>query len=376
MPKVNGTPARALTLTPASEIRLRPVRWLWTDRIALGTLCLLGGREGVGKSLLAYTLAAQMTKGVLPGVYAGTPKAVIVAASEDSWEHTIGPRLTAAGADLTRVYRINVHTLDGNLTGLSLPVDLLELKRVVTMADAGLIVFDPLLSRLDTALDTHKDADVRVALEPVVTLADETGAAVIGLIHVNKSASNDPLTLLMGSRAFAAVARAVLFVMPDADDKTKRLLGQVKNNLGRTDLPTLSFRINGVHLTDTDEGEVWTGQIEWLADSARSIHETIAATSSSDEDRSTVNEAVDWLGDYLTSCDGPVESAIAKRTGAKAGHASRTLQRACTLLHVVTTATGFPRKTYWRLPTLDDERARAGSRGFGATAGATDSETF
>jgi len=64
----------------------------------------------------------------------------------------------------------------------------------------------------------------------------DSGAAVVGLIHVNKSVSTDALNTIMASRAFAAVARWVLFVMIDPDDESTRLLGLPKNNLGRTDL--------------------------------------------------------------------------------------------------------------------------------------------
>ena len=52
-------------MTQPSEITIRPVRWLWQDRLAVGTLGLLGGREGVGKSICAYTIAASVTRGTL-----------------------------------------------------------------------------------------------------------------------------------------------------------------------------------------------------------------------------------------------------------------------------------------------------------------------
>src|SRR5688500_4380374 len=87
-----GSPAsRKVTLTAASTIKVRPVRWLWEGRLPLGGLSLLGGREGIGKSICAYTLAAEITKGRLTGAYWGKPRSVIVAATEDSWEHTINP---------------------------------------------------------------------------------------------------------------------------------------------------------------------------------------------------------------------------------------------------------------------------------------------
>jgi hypothetical protein len=202
--------SRQVKLTPASSIVVRPVRWLWANRLALGTLALLGGREGIGKSSVGYTLTADVTRGRLQGEHYGRPRAVIVAATEDPWEHTIVPRLMAAGADLDRVYRVDVTTALGVDTGLSLPRDLRDLEDAVVQVGAALILLDPLMSRLDTKLDSHKDAEVRVALEPLTALANRTGAAILGLIHVNKSMSTDPLTTLMASRAFAAVARAVL----------------------------------------------------------------------------------------------------------------------------------------------------------------------
>ena len=94
---------RHVVLTSADSIKPRPVFWLWKNRLALGTLGLLAGREGVGKSTLGYWIAARITQGDLFGCFAGTPKAVLVCATEDSWEHTIVPRLMAAGADLTPI---------------------------------------------------------------------------------------------------------------------------------------------------------------------------------------------------------------------------------------------------------------------------------
>lgn len=310
---------------------------------------LLGGREGVGKTICAYTIGASITRGTLPGIYFGTPRGVIVAATEDSWEHTIVPRLMAAGADLERVYRVDVITAEGTETNLSLPGDLVALERVVRDVGAALIVLDPLLSRVDTALDTHKDAEVRIALEPLVTLAGATDAGVLGVIHVNKSSSSDVLTLLMGSRAFAAVARSVLFVMVDPEDDKRRLLGQPKNNLGSTDLPTLAFCIVGALVAQTTEGEVWTGKLEWLGESDRSIRDTMEAAAQSAGDRTASSEAADWLHDYLTSQGGTAASEAVIREGAKAGHSRAALHRARHRLHVRSEGRGFPRKTYWLL---------------------------
>lgn len=364
------TSGRTVTLTAASTIKVRPVHWLWDLRIALGTLALLGGREGIGKSTLAYTLAASITRGRLPGRHFRTPRAVIVAATEDSWEHTIAPRLIAAGADLDLVFRVDVVTGDGSAASLVLPQDLAGLERSIHESGAALILLDPLMSRLDARLDTHKDASVRQGLEPLVAIADRTQTSILGLIHVNKSESTDPLTLLMASRAFAAVARAVLFVMKDPDDEAVRLLGEPKNNLGRTDLPTLTFTIEGAHVADTDEGPVWTGRIKWGDDRAETIGDVLEAASGSAEIRTAGSEAAAWLTDYLTSVGGTDDSATIKVMGAKAGHSKDALHRARQRTGCVTDSEGFPRRTFWSLPSTTATTTTTAMTATTATTGA------
>ena len=172
---------RHVVLTSAASIKPRPVFWLWKNRLALGTLGLLAGREGVGKSTLGYWIAARITQGDLFGCFAGTPKAVLVCATEDSWEHTIVPRLMAAGADLTRVYRVDVVTAMDITVGMSLPRDLEGVERAAKDVDAAMMLLDPLVSRLGD-LDTHKDAEVRQALEPLVAIADRVNMAALKVL--------------------------------------------------------------------------------------------------------------------------------------------------------------------------------------------------
>src|SRR5262245_61295824 len=105
--------------------------WFWKDRLPPGALVLLACRECLGKTTAAYTLAAEATKGTLPGRYEGSPRTVIVAATEDSWEHTIVPRLTAAGADLQKVARVRVETQAIGKVELSLPDDITALGNLV-----------------------------------------------------------------------------------------------------------------------------------------------------------------------------------------------------------------------------------------------------
>jgi hypothetical protein len=210
------------------------------------------------------------------------------------------------------------------------------------------VLLDPIMSRLDAKLDSHKDMEVRLALEPVVDIADRSGAAVLGIIHVNKGTGSDPLTAIMGSRAFVAVARAVLFAMIDPDHEERHLLGQPKNNLGRADLPSMTFTIQTAHVADTDEGPIYTGRLVWGETDARSIAEALA--DSGDVDRSATSEAGHWLTGYLLDNGGTAESADIKRDGAAAGHSTDALKRARRKIKARYEDYGSPRRTRWILP--------------------------
>jgi hypothetical protein len=341
---------RRLALTPAANIAPRRVHWLWENRIAYGTLALLAGREGLGKSTLGYALAADVTRGILPGEDYGNPRAVLVCAAEDSWAHTIIPRLIAAGADLHKVYRVEIETYDGMRAGLSLPRDWTEAETAAKETEAGLMILDPLMSVIDSRLDTHRDREVRQALEPLAALADAARMAILGLIHHNKSGSTDALQLVMGSKAFAAVARSVHTCIPDPDDETleRRLFATSKNNLGRLDLPVLGFTISGHAVETVDDGLAWTGRLHWTGEVAGSMHEIMGRAA--DPERGATAEAAAWLTDYLTEVGGTAAKVDIEKAGRTAGHAPRTLQRASERLRLAIGSEGFPRRTYWTLP--------------------------
>jgi hypothetical protein len=267
---------RTTKLTGADSITMKRGRWLWKGRIAVGTLALVAGQAGLGKSTFVYWLVAQLTRGTLFGEYEGVPKSVIICATEDSWEYTIVPRLVAAGADRSRVFRVDVSVGDDNEDdGLNLIKDKEALTLLAREHDIGLLVLDPLTSRLGDQ-DTHKDSDVRKALEPMCKVAEAANFALIGIMHHNKSqggGSGDPLRSVMGSTAFGAVARSVHTVIPEPPDENgdpspRRILGTVKNNLGSISgagLNTWAFKIvtEEFDTEDDDPQKLSIGKLEW-----------------------------------------------------------------------------------------------------------------
>ena len=356
---VTGEPVEAASLgiTWADDIEMRRTRWLWDGRLPQGALSLIGGREGIGKSTCAYDLAASLTRGTLPGEYLGQPKGVLIAAYEDDWARTIAPRLKAANADMRRVGRIDVYEAEG---GLKLPRDVEGLTKLVEQNDVVLVLMDPLTSRLGN-LDTHKDAEVRQGLEPMSRFANETECSVLGIVHVNKSGSSDPLTSLMGSRAFAAVARSVLYVIVDPEDTDgKRTLALAKNNLGRMDVPALKFSIEDrqVAIDPVDGYPIHTGKAVWDGkDYDIDLADMVAAAGRSNSERSLQTEVGEWLVDLLRSNGGVMPSADIKTLARKESYTSGTLDNARRKLRIVVERLpGWQAPTIWKLP---DELVKA-----------------
>ncbi|RKN42832.1 hypothetical protein D7223_22335 [Micromonospora endolithica] len=356
----NAEHGRTILLTPASQIRMRPVSWTWTNRIPSGALTVIPGREGIGKSLTLAWLTAQITRGVLPGRHHGTPRPVIYAATEDSWSQTIGPRLFAAGADLDMVYRVDVQH-DGGFDALTLPRDCSALGREITRLGVALLAADPLLSLIHAGIDTHRDRDLRTALEPLVNMADRTGCAVVGLAHFNKSASPDALNLITGSRAFSAVARAVIAIARDDEaGDGSCVMSQAKNNLGPLDLPSLRYVVESVEIP-TDEGPAYVGKLTITGESDRSVSDILGDGASDGENRAERDECADWLKSYLISQGGEAAREDVLKAARAAGFAEATLKRARTRARVTTTRAGFPSRSLWQM-TVRDDRSPVGSQ--------------
>lgn len=313
-----GSDERRVIARPLSEVKPQAVRWLMDELIPMGELTVMAGRQGIGKSTLAYELAASVTRGTLTGVFEGSPRAVLIVATEDSVTHTIVPRLQAAHADLRLVRAVTIERADGTESVLNLTQDIDGLAQAVDTYDVALILIDPLMSRM-SGKDTHKDAEVREALEPLVKLAHDHDSAALALVHVNKSASLDPLNLVMGSVAFTAVPRSVLFVSIDPSDESTRLLGHVKSNLGPIRRGSLTFTIETVLVPSEDRTEVSTSRIKWGKPDSRSIAQVIAEVQRAERGPTIADETAQWIVGYMRDLGRPCTRAELLEAASDAG---------------------------------------------------------
>lgn len=334
---------RFSTVTLA-DVTPEKVSWLWPGRLPLGKLITLDGDPGVGKSTLALTWAAIVTTG---GVWPDKtrcehPGDVILMSAEDGLADTIRPRLDAAGADATRIHAVQGVPLDseGEALRMATLADVEMLRHLIKATGARLVIIDVLMAYMPDSRDSHRDQDVRRVLARLAALAESTGCAIVLLRHLNKG-KGDPLYRGGGSIGIVGAARVGLLVAPDPDDEHLRVLASLKNNLAAT-LPSLTYRLAPADLYDV-------ARVEWVGVSEHDARALLA--DHHDNDGGAEAEAEAWLEDYLTQ-QGSSPSKDAKADAWKnARIAERSLKRAANNLKVIYESKGFPRSTWWTLPS-------------------------
>ena len=245
----------------ASEVKIRPIKWLWTGVLAAGKLIIIAGDPGLGKSQVSLFICATVTTGGIWPVSGETCEKgnVLILSAEDGADDTIVPRLKALNAELERIHIVHAVPLgEGKERAFDITRDLERLKREIEcIGNVRLIVIDPLSAYLGKT-NSHQNAEVRAALTPVVEFADAIGACLLCITHLNKGVqATNALNRVTGSIAFIAAARASYVVTKDADNLNRRLMLPLKNNLAKD---THGF---GYRIEETNASGITTSCVSW-----------------------------------------------------------------------------------------------------------------
>lgn len=319
--------APTVRLVRGDTVTLEPVRWLWPGFLPAAMLTILGGAPGCGKTTIALSLAATVSSGrPWPGSAGRTPVGDVLIWSGEDAHPVLAARLEAMGADMRRVHFIDgISGCDGEAFDPGRDIPLLE-ATAEGLAAPRLLILDPIVSAVSG--DSHKGAEVRRSLQPVVALAQRLGCAVVGVTHFSKgTAGRDPAERITGSIAFAALARLVLVaakVQADEGEEPRRVLVRAKSNIGPDD-GGFAYSLDRVEVAPDIEGQrvVW---LEPLQGSARDVLAEAEANPEGDEDASALNDAVQFLRSELR--DGPKPAKAIFREARDAGHSERTIKRA------------------------------------------------
>ncbi|MBL6721888.1 MAG: AAA family ATPase [Planctomycetes bacterium] len=252
------------------SVKMRALEWLMPGFIPKGKIVTVAGDPGVGKGLFIADLAARISVGeALPGdaERSGDPGGVFFCSEEDSLDDVVKPRILAAGGNPKNIRFFTGMTRrdpDGSVTGFRsftlADIDVFREALKTGRAGPRLIVFDPVTSYLGKGVDANSNGDVRTALAPYIKAAEESGATIVLVTHLNKSKEMTPNQRINGATAFAAISRSVLMVTPGRD-ADQRCVFQTKSNLDKKPAP-LAFRIQG-RAVEEDELIVDTASIEW-----------------------------------------------------------------------------------------------------------------
>jgi AAA domain/HTH domain len=232
-----------------AEIEPVDLEAIWRGFMYAGTVTILAGPGGGGKTFVADDIGARVSRGdMMPDGSAGSePGAVIIAGLEDSPEASTIHRLTAAKADLSMIYDASVSPSGAPF---DITTDLPWLREVNDqVGGARLVIIDTLSAASPVSLTGV--AGVRRIMRGVLAFTGDTGAACLILHHVTKAGD------VAGSRAVVDSVRQVLTISRSDTDPRIRALHVHKSNVAGDLVPDVRFMLTGA-----GQGMA----VEWLAD--------------------------------------------------------------------------------------------------------------
>lgn len=338
MPRRRARPPRKkpdFELIRAADVKPEKVEFLWLDRIPKGTLTLIGGRPGEGKSLFTNFLAAHVTK---------SGGAVVMSNPEDGLTSVKVPRLLAAKAD-TRL----IHFWPNKVR---LPDDVELLEQLVVFHGVELVTIDPIAKHI-------RGKDPASALEPVVAMAERTGCAVVGVHHIVKRLPKDchPRDAFGGAYGgWLGTARCAHILGPaEAGDEGTRYMATVKANFGPDERPSVEFYIEEVEI-DLPEGDVTeTGRMVLVSESAGVTGSEIVQWKGGGYKHQPADGPKMELAKELLSMlllKEPLPAQEVWNRGAEAGVSKMTLKRASQEMGIVKKRVGSGAGSFvlWSLP--------------------------
>ncbi|MFC1635221.1 AAA family ATPase [Planctomycetota bacterium] len=336
-----------------SGVESLPIEWFWFNTIPAGMLTLLIGDPGLGKSFLSLYMASKVSTGDHWPNMNGDPcnsapqGSAVLLTAEDDLPRVIKPRLDAMGADTSKILALEgVRATDEDgrqrQESFCLQWDLPALQHVIeNQKDVKLIVVDPISAYLGNKVDSHRDADVRSVLMPLVDLAECNNIAVVGIMHLNKDSGRKAVYRALGSVAFTAAARTVWLVSkdPDEPDSRRRLFTPAKHNV-LIEPHGLAFEIIDGQVIFENE------PVDITADEALGQGSTVVSI---EKDR-----AVDWLREILPAGTSLATTEVSRM--AKELHISEaTLRRAKKGAGVVSYPLAIEGKHQWFLEIRSED---------------------
>ena len=328
----------------------RPIDWIWPGWLAAGKLHVLAGQPETGKTSIAIAIAASLSNsGQFPDGSAAPVGDTLIWSGEDDFRDTILPRYIACGGARERIHFVKGRY---DARGILQPFDPAHDVDALVLAAQGLpelrlILIDPVVSAVSG--DSHKNAEVRRALQPLVQLAEQAKAAIVGITHLSKGTTGRaPIERVTGSLAFAALPRLIWGTAKSCEPGKASRLVRLKSNIGPSGN---GFEYNFVQIV-VDAATGLTAQaVQWGEGLEGSAKALIAELEGPDDPAriSALDGAKAWLPELLGT--GAVRVPFIQDMAKEKGHAWPTVERAKKALGVVSVKVGSE-GWVWRMPKV------------------------
>ncbi len=327
----------------ASEVKSKPINWLWPYQIAKGKLTIITGDPGLGKSQITAFIAATVSRGgkwPVEGSEAEKGSVILLNAEDDAGD-TIKPRLEALGADLENIHLMLAISEDSDCRDFRLDKDLDELSYALDqMLNPQLVIIDPISAYLGGA-DSYKDAEIRSLLTPLSQLAEEHEVSVIAVSHLNKNQDKKAIHRISGSIGFVASARSAFSVVQDPDNPDQKFMLPVKNNISK-DKEGFSFEIKSVSLPN----EIETSRVCFGDEFVQKHVDEVLSLTSSSQRQTLTQEAEEFLLEILK--EGEYSAIELKEQAQKLGISPKPLRSAQKNLGIKAVKIGFGHEGEWK----------------------------
>lgn len=306
---------RVASLCYLAAIEHRPVDWLWQDRLAAGTVSVLSGAPGAGKTWVALAIAAALSKGLTPSDTASTPDAsrapcnVLYASAEYLGSELICPRFISLGGDPRRLILVRgVISAADTLTLAPLSLyDSPMIEEAIVRTRARLLIIDPMHSFL-SAGGRHRAHETARLFDNLALLAEENRCCILLVRHLRRRGRGHATIELSGA------ARTEFLVGSSPDAPECSALVQTKSNLGPL-ADSLAYRIRPGH----DPAFQWTGPSNLTMEDLHTDRLIGAGLPQR-------KLAAKWLAQQLAG--GPLSEATIERLAQRDGFALITIRRA------------------------------------------------
>ena len=331
---VSRYPVKALPqIIPFSEIPEERLDFLWYPYICLGTLGLLDGDPGDGKSQLCVWLCARLSRGdKLPNGDRFEPANCFLFNFEDLPGAVIKKRLEANGADLSRVF---IQSRQFQLTA-----EMVEwMDGEIAEKRPRLVILDPIQAFM-SGVDGNSNIDVREFMSRLGEIAMNRKCAIICVRHFGKGAQDKAMKKGLGSTDFVGISRNQFGLARRSDGVRGFIVFHMKTNFERGE--SMLFTMGDA---DGRKGEQPKIGFDKFTDiTADDFFSGETSMRGPDQDEREV--AKEYLLEALAS--GPKAATALKSQGEARTISASTLDRARKELGIITAKQG--KIWFWSLP--------------------------